>query len=426
FPGESLAKNIALAEGVALAQQAVLMSTGLEKKFDWKTQVGAAFNATVGAVTNNELDNELARIGIKTFAASGADAALNHHFDAGMMSANLLGSMMGSYAGSHITNDILKQQNKTLNNEQQSDDHHVAKMGQTDVDVKDPRWSEELSEMTSQKRASQYARNKNAFFNNTSKAQNTFLTCSIASFENQGTENILARLANSNVITAINQTGDSIGEGVLHPLQTINNLSERFKNLAWYGRFDTNAGESLYIDRLQHAYQTNHKQFTNMLRYETPVSGTVSLVEGVFAGASTLGEKYLTTRMGIFGSGEVNVSENLLARSLDNIETRKWYHDQLAQLPSKIDETLTLRERALQYIKLRNEIKLQARELMANQKIAKSLPPPETLKELVRKAYSKNQVGDDLWNSIINSSMRTNQNIDTSLGIQNPLNKNRY
>ncbi|MDR3491908.1 MAG: hypothetical protein P4M12_07710, partial [Gammaproteobacteria bacterium] len=152
FPGESLAKNIALAEGVALAQQAVLMSTGLEKKFDWKTQVGAAFNATVGAVTDNELENELARIGIKTFAASGADAALNHHFDAGMMSANVLGSMIGSYAGSHITNDILKQQNVTFQNEQQNDDHTVANMGQTDIDVKDPRWSEELSEMASRRR----------------------------------------------------------------------------------------------------------------------------------------------------------------------------------------------------------------------------------------------------------------------------------
>ncbi|MDR3490903.1 MAG: ParB N-terminal domain-containing protein, partial [Gammaproteobacteria bacterium] len=132
--------------------QAVLMSTGLEKKFDWKTQVGAAFNATVGAVTDNELENELARIGIKTLAASGADAALNHHFDAGMMSANVLGSMIGSYAGSHITNDILKQQNGTFQNEQQSEDHHVAELGQTDIDVKDPRWSEELSEMGSQQR----------------------------------------------------------------------------------------------------------------------------------------------------------------------------------------------------------------------------------------------------------------------------------
>ena len=62
---------------------------------------------------------------------------------------------------------------------------------------------------------------------------------------------------------------------------------------------------------------------------------------------------------------------------------------------------------------------------MADQETARSLPPPDSLRDLTRKAYQNNQVGDELWNSMINISKRTNQTIDESLGIQNPYNQNR-
>ena len=46
---------------------------------------------------------------------------------------------------------------------------------------------------------------------------------------------------------------------------------------------------------------------------------------------------------------------------------------------------------------MRNEIKMQARELMIDQELAVTLLPPETLKNIVKKAYKDNQVGEDLW-----------------------------
>jgi hypothetical protein len=58
---------------------------------------------------------------------------------------------------------------------------------------------------------------------------------------------------------------------------------------------------------------------------------------------------------------------------------------------------LLLREQALQAVAMRNEIKMQARELMIDQELAVTLLPPETLKNIVKKAYKDNQVGEDLW-----------------------------
>ena len=125
------------------------------------------------------------------------------------------------------------------------------------------------------------------------------------------------------------------------------------------------------------------------------------------------------------GAEAIVPGTGLRARSLDNIETRNWYHKHLSEIPNKIDKTLSLREQGLQAFKMRNDIKLQARDLMSDRAAVAELPPPETLRQITLKNYINGEIGDDLWESIIGSSRHTNRTVDESLGITNPYNEGK-
>jgi hypothetical protein len=105
--------------------------------------------------------------------------------------------------------------------------------------------------------------------------------------------------------------------------------------------------------------------------------------------------------------------------SLDNIQTRKWYHNQLTQIPSKLDPNDSLQQQALQAFQMRNDIKMKARILMQDQALAQTLESPKILKDIARNAYKNNYVADDFWEYMLNGSMRTNQKVDAILGVNN-------
>ncbi|MCU7937583.1 MAG: hypothetical protein KZQ99_22460, partial [Candidatus Thiodiazotropha sp. (ex Dulcina madagascariensis)] len=104
--------------------------------------------------------------------------------------------------------------------------------------------------------------------------------------------------------------------------------------------------------------------------------------------------------------------------SLSNEATRKWYHQQLDAISSKIDSSLPLKEQALQAFKSRNDVKMQARELMADRAAAASLPAPKTLQDVVRKAYGQGLRGDDVWRYLLGGSQRSNAGVDAALGLK--------
>ncbi|WP_158529626.1 hypothetical protein [Parvibium lacunae] len=114
------------------------------------------------------------------------------------------------------------------------------------------------------------------------------------------------------------------------------------------------------------------------------------------------------------GSG---VNTTLKPYSLSNEQTRIWYHNQLDAIPTQIDSTLSLREQALQSFQMRNEIKLQARELMSDRAAAAELPEPKTLQDVVRKAYEQGLRGDDVWIYVRDGATRSNKNVDDALGL---------
>ncbi len=106
------------------------------------------------------------------------------------------------------------------------------------------------------------------------------------------------------------------------------------------------------------------------------------------------------------------VPRHASSRSLTDIQTRDWYHARLAE----IDEVLARMEaegRSREEIAktvhgLRNEAKMQGRELMKNQDLAKSLPPPLSWEEALAKY-------DGDYEKIIEGSKQSNTSVDTMI-----------
>ena len=108
--------------------------------------------------------------------------------------------------------------------------------------------------------------------------------------------------------------------------------------------------------------------------------------------------------------------------TLSNVEARKWYLDQEDKILGEIDSNLTLRDRAVQAFNRRNELRTQARELMADRELAERLmreEPNLTLRDLVRRKYQqKGLVGDELWQDILDSSQKSRTSVNKKLGLE--------
>ena len=80
--------------------------------------------------------------------------------------------------------------------------------------------------------------------------------------------------------------------GGLHGV--LNKLGERFENLMVYGKFNTNQEEANYISNLAKAYKSGNGQFAKMLRNNSPVSGTINVLEGLASsGVGLMGKRII-------------------------------------------------------------------------------------------------------------------------------------
>ncbi len=112
----------------------------------------------------------------------------------------------------------------------------------------------------------------------------------------------------------------------------------------------------------------------------------------------------------------------MLHRKLDNREVRQWYiyHDK--QIPDMIDKTQPLEMQARQACKLRNLHRMQARELMRDQKARRRLDetdPNRSFEDLVadkmkRKGLTQKQAYED----ILKTSAKTRKSVNKSLGLE--------
>ena len=107
--------------------------------------------------------------------------------------------------------------------------------------------------------------------------------------------------------------------------------------------------------------------------------------------------------------------------SLSNVEERKWYLEQEAKIPDMIDKSLSLEEQVKQAFNLRNKFRTQARELIADRKLAESLykiDPNRTWEEMIQRQLDKGLTSDDIYKEIIASSQRSRISVNKSLGLE--------
>ena len=106
--------------------------------------------------------------------------------------------------------------------------------------------------------------------------------------------------------------------------------------------------------------------------------------------------------------------------TLSNEEARRWYLDQEAKIPDLNDRTKSPEQQARQAFKLRNQIRIEARELMADRELADHLnatKPNLTWEQVVSKYSERGLSGDALWHAIMESSTRSNPAVNESLGL---------
>ena len=109
------------------------------------------------------------------------------------------------------------------------------------------------------------------------------------------------------------------------------------------------------------------------------------------------------------------------AGKLSNVDARKWYLENEAQIVNRIDKSLSLEEQAKQAFELRNTYRTQARELMADRATAQKLyqeEPNLTWDQVVEKASDKGFTGNALWKEIIESSSRSRPSVNQGLGLE--------
>ncbi len=105
-----VAANVATAEAVAAAQQAVLMATGLQHKPDWQAFATAAFNGMAGKAVQAKFGSGNIATGIYTGVSMAGDTLIRGgRVDATTLSANMVGSLLGSTAGEQALKSMEKQ-----------------------------------------------------------------------------------------------------------------------------------------------------------------------------------------------------------------------------------------------------------------------------------------------------------------------------
>lgn len=110
--------------------------------------------------------------------------------------------------------------------------------------------------------------------------------------------------------------------------------------------------------------------------------------------------------------------------TLSNYEARKWYLQQEAKIPGLIDDpALTLEQRARLAFDMRNYYRTQARNLMADRKLAERLmleEPNLTWNQVIQKAMNKGLTGDDIYLYIIESSQRSRPSVNQQFNLHTP------
>jgi hypothetical protein len=117
----------------------------------------------------------------------------------------------------------------------------------------------------------------------------------------------------------------------------------------------------------------------------------------------------------------IKTPSNPKAQSLENFQAQKWYLKQEKSIPKHVKQDLSIRQKGYKAFKKRDEVRTKAREIMADQKKAAELDltnPNKTLKQIVKENYDKGYVGNQLWERISNSSIKSIQIVNFQIQLQ--------
>ncbi len=112
---------------------------------------------------------------------------------------------------------------------------------------------------------------------------------------------------------------------------------------------------------------------------------------------------------------------NPRTQSLENFQSRKWYLKQEKSIPKNIDESLPIKEKAIEAFEKRNDLRTSTRKSMADLKEANRLnieEPNLKLNQIVKKYYEKGYVGDKLWEKIYNSAIKSRESVNIKMQIE--------
>ncbi len=109
-----------------------------------------------------------------------------------------------------------------------------------------------------------------------------------------------------------------------------------------------------------------------------------------------------------------------------NIEVRQWYLDKVSKIPELnkkwIEEGLSVKDRAFKAWKVRHDARVEARKMMADPVEVQDLrnrdielynnPDGPTFEWTIQDAVKKGFKGDDIYESIIKGSQKTNKDVN--------------
>ena len=111
-----------------------------------------------------------------------------------------------------------------------------------------------------------------------------------------------------------------------------------------------------------------------------------------------------------------------LREKLSDRAARKWYLAQDAEIPNRIDLSLSIEEQARQACDMRNQNRTHARDLMRDQKKRKQLDrddPNKTFEELIAdKMKRKNLTREEAIKDILKTATKTRKQVNKQLGLE--------
>lgn len=105
----------------------------------------------------------------------------------------------------------------------------------------------------------------------------------------------------------------------------------------------------------------------------------------------------------------------------NNQSIREWYVKKVSSISSQIDRSKPIEEQAKQAFELRNKYKRQARIAMSDEEMVKKLekyrPVPNFDNLLNDKMNRKNMTRDEAIKDILETSTKTNKNVNRLFGL---------